>query len=506
MRLRILATCLVGFLIAGCSAAPRPSPDDSNPGPPTAMIEAPASGATVSVGQTLRITARGEDRWGVSRLDLLVDNLLVDSASTPNAAAQRSFAATLEWTPTAEGEVTISALAYRPTGTGSRPATMNVTVLPGSSAVSASPAVGAISTPSSAPTTTPTDEPQTAIAAPTRAPRPTPPPAPRRQQRSAADTTPQPAQNSQPRSTPAPTTKPTEASQPRSTPDPTPRRTSTPKPSPTPTPEPTTTPPPTAEPALADLRIRPRDIPDPWYAQTDVELKVAVRNVGTSPSPRFAIRGQIGDSDLARITVDAGGLEPGTGKVFTLVLRAPRAGDARNLRVEVRLLDGAVDSDPSNNVFVTQVNVGERPANTPKPSPTPTPEPTTTPPPTAEPATADLRIRPRDIPDPWYAQTDVELKVAVRNVGSTSSPRFAIRGRIGGGDLARITVDAGGLEPGTGKVFTLVLRAPRAGDARNLRVEVRLLDGAVDSDPSNNVFVTQVNVRERPADDPSPSP
>jgi outer membrane biosynthesis protein TonB len=360
VRRFLAAWTALSLVIVGCSATtPRVSPDASDPGGlPSVSIESPTSGTRLNVGQTLRVAVRGEDARGVSRLDLRVGDVLVASASTPNAGAQPSFSATLEWTPSTEGEVTISALAYRPTGTGSMPASIGVTVVSATSAVSPSPVFGLVGTPSPAPIGSPTDappsaEPGGAVAEPTRAPRPTAPPAPRRKPRVTSEATPKPTKAPKPRATAAPTPDPTKTPKPKPTPSPTPDPTKTPKPKPTPSP----TPDPTTAPVTADLRIRVGTVPDPWPAGEDVRLRVTVRNAGNGPSPRFSLRGQlIGASDLALIKVPAGRIPAGGRERFVLVINAP-AGEKESLKVEARLLDGVKDATPDNNFFYKDVKV-----------------------------------------------------------------------------------------------------------------------------------------------------
>ena len=95
----------------------------------------------MAVGQTLQVSVRGQDAVGVTRLDLRVGDVLVDTAETAGATPEPLFSAILEWTPSAEGAVTVSALAYRANGTGSAPASIAITVVPAGSVISPLPSL-----------------------------------------------------------------------------------------------------------------------------------------------------------------------------------------------------------------------------------------------------------------------------------------------------------------------------------------------------------------------------
>lgn len=151
-----IASLVVAMLMAGCSLAPRPAtnPGTSTPpraagGPPTAAIGAPGAGVFGWVGHPIDVDARGADPWGigVTRLELSVAGTVVDSISTAGNTAQLTFAAILQWIPTAEGNYALSVRAFRSDGTASAPAGVTIGIMP------------ALGTPRPTPVELPTDDP-----------------------------------------------------------------------------------------------------------------------------------------------------------------------------------------------------------------------------------------------------------------------------------------------------------------------------------------------------------
>jgi hypothetical protein len=126
-----VAFLLTAVLLAACGASPPPSPTLPE-GEPTVIIQSPVSGAPAPVGQPLLVTARAADVVGVSRVDLRVGGIVVDSASAGTPLTD--FVAEMQWTPSADGVETLEVIAYREDGTASAPATVLVAiVLPGES-------------------------------------------------------------------------------------------------------------------------------------------------------------------------------------------------------------------------------------------------------------------------------------------------------------------------------------------------------------------------------------
>jgi hypothetical protein len=154
---------------------------------PTVVVSSPAQGATVTLRSPVPVLVNATDAAGVSRVDLIVDGVTVDTYTTPTPSGQTTVAAQLQWTPATTGAHALTVIAYRSSGVASPPAVVAVTVSDQTSGVSPSaapvtlpaetspPSVAPIATPTEAPPTTapPTPEPT-----PARTPRPTRPPTP----------------------------------------------------------------------------------------------------------------------------------------------------------------------------------------------------------------------------------------------------------------------------------------------------------------------------------------
>ncbi len=174
-------------LLIGCSGATPASGAPASQGAsgqPTVSVSAPSPGSTVTLGTPVAVLVKAADSIGVARVDLTVDDVAVDSYTTPNSAGQPSVSAQLQWTPSAIGAHALSVTAYRADGTASVPAVIAVTVSgpgAGASPVGSLPS-GSASSP--APTETTTAATPALTPAPTPAPtaRPTrrpPPPTPK---------------------------------------------------------------------------------------------------------------------------------------------------------------------------------------------------------------------------------------------------------------------------------------------------------------------------------------
>lgn len=127
---------------------PQEAVDDSPPPPavPSVDIRVPVNGMSYAEGTNVIIQVVGSDAGaGISRIDLLVDDVAAGSSTAPNAAGQAAFLETFEWLAQGQGLHSISAVAYRQDGTASEPAMTSINV------------VGA------APTRQPTTAPATAV-------------------------------------------------------------------------------------------------------------------------------------------------------------------------------------------------------------------------------------------------------------------------------------------------------------------------------------------------------
>lgn len=84
---------------------------------------------SLTIGQMLEVEVLATDAEGISRVELLVAEQVVDGVVAPEA--QQSFNATLSWMPLAEGEYQILVVAYRQDGTASLPKHFDVRVTAG---------------------------------------------------------------------------------------------------------------------------------------------------------------------------------------------------------------------------------------------------------------------------------------------------------------------------------------------------------------------------------------
>jgi len=95
---------------------------------PTIAISAPATGTTVTVGETVQIVSTANASAGVARVELLVNGQVVRTDSPPTENPT-SFAVSQPWIPVVEGSETVSVVAYDAKDKASDPATITVNVV-----------------------------------------------------------------------------------------------------------------------------------------------------------------------------------------------------------------------------------------------------------------------------------------------------------------------------------------------------------------------------------------
>ena len=100
---------------------------DGGKGTPTVIIQSPAAGAQIGVGNELVLQATASGAKDITLLELRVDGSLVATASDPNGTS--SLTVTKAWLFTTPGEHVISADAYTASEKTSKPASVKVTVL-----------------------------------------------------------------------------------------------------------------------------------------------------------------------------------------------------------------------------------------------------------------------------------------------------------------------------------------------------------------------------------------
>lgn len=128
-----LVLCAIVIVGSGCTLNTSP---DSGPaqesisGAPTVRIVAPLPNATYLEGITVNIQAQisnaGPD---IDRVEVLVDNTIVATLTESNPNGAASFSITHVWPAAGLGAHTIGVTAFRPDGTSSAPASVNINVV-----------------------------------------------------------------------------------------------------------------------------------------------------------------------------------------------------------------------------------------------------------------------------------------------------------------------------------------------------------------------------------------
>ncbi|MGD9145477.1 MAG: CARDB domain-containing protein [Anaerolineae bacterium] len=141
-------------------------------GTPDIIIQSPAAGAQIGVGNEIILQATASGAKDITLLELNVDGSLVATASDPEGTS--SLTVSKAWRFTAPGEHVISADAYTASGKTSRPASVKVTVVEASAQATATPSPAPEEpTETPVPTETSTPRPEdTATPVPTTVPPP----------------------------------------------------------------------------------------------------------------------------------------------------------------------------------------------------------------------------------------------------------------------------------------------------------------------------------------------
>ena len=134
--LMLSASLLIG---CGVSAGPVVIPggpsetddnnDDTDGGDqPSSVINSPSSGSTYGVGDDISIQSTSTDQTGVTRVDLLVNDSVVASDSTPGSTPQLQYSLIQHWMPDQPGTFTITVIAYRSDETAGLPASISLVI------------------------------------------------------------------------------------------------------------------------------------------------------------------------------------------------------------------------------------------------------------------------------------------------------------------------------------------------------------------------------------------
>ncbi|MCB9450658.1 MAG: SH3 domain-containing protein [Anaerolineaceae bacterium] len=133
-RLMILVWALLIPVLAACNLLT--TSDNSGPttvqitGAPVVRIAAPLPNSTFLEGVTVNIQAQitnaGAD---INRVEVVVDNTIVATLTSPNTAGAAAFSITQSWPAVGNGQHVIAVTAFRADGSSSAPATVNINVV-----------------------------------------------------------------------------------------------------------------------------------------------------------------------------------------------------------------------------------------------------------------------------------------------------------------------------------------------------------------------------------------
>ncbi len=183
---------VVGFLIVAALACTLPWP--RREAGPSVVIDSPASGSTVQVGQEVTIQSTSTDARGVTKVELWVDEALVHTDSSPVDRGQTPFSVLQSWTPLSPGEYTIVVKAYNAAGQVGESEAITLSAVEVIAEASPTPSLEATETPTLV-VASPTSTPVVASPTPTSIPAPTSTSTP-------AGVTPTPTDTATPTSTP----------------------------------------------------------------------------------------------------------------------------------------------------------------------------------------------------------------------------------------------------------------------------------------------------------------
>ncbi|MCA0458158.1 MAG: hypothetical protein LCI00_29600 [Chloroflexi bacterium] len=131
-RFTLVAALLIAVLLGGCNLrqgnttnTPFPTPDI-----PQVRFMFPDNNSSVIEGTDLAVQLLAEDLGaGIARVELLVDDVSQGEGKPEVAPAVPAFSANIHWIATGVGLHSLTAIAYRPDGQASAPATLVLNVI-----------------------------------------------------------------------------------------------------------------------------------------------------------------------------------------------------------------------------------------------------------------------------------------------------------------------------------------------------------------------------------------
>ena len=106
-------TFVVGWLLASCSEDETVAPQNA---PPTVEITAPADGSVLPAGQAVVVTVLAQDDKAISRIELYVNNSLIESRVTPPESEYATVTEAFTWSASIIGSHSLQARAYDDSG------------------------------------------------------------------------------------------------------------------------------------------------------------------------------------------------------------------------------------------------------------------------------------------------------------------------------------------------------------------------------------------------------
>jgi hypothetical protein len=132
-------------------------------GVPMVVINSPASGSQVLVGQEVIVQATATDPRGVTRVELLVNGILYHSGISPSPQGQSPFIYRQSWRAPSPGTYTLMVKAYNAAGGVSQPEAITVNITEVATATPGQPTATPVE-PTATPTVTSTPVPDTPTA------------------------------------------------------------------------------------------------------------------------------------------------------------------------------------------------------------------------------------------------------------------------------------------------------------------------------------------------------
>jgi hypothetical protein len=134
MKRSLLSRLLLGlmmFVIAACTlTSPQGPAPQTISGVPVVEIISPAPNNTYLEGVGVSIQASVSNAGAdIARVEFEVDDAIIGTAESPNAAGAAIFSVSQRWTAAGEGEHTVGVTAFRADGSSSAPVTVSFTVI-----------------------------------------------------------------------------------------------------------------------------------------------------------------------------------------------------------------------------------------------------------------------------------------------------------------------------------------------------------------------------------------